>query len=317
MDLKYWQLEHNDIDDFKQNLSFDVDGFLISGGKLKATRQIIQLSTMQIFYRMESAAMNIVCRNQQPIFMIGFPEVEMFVNGKSLTNDNIFLVTPGDILFTPMPENFSAYGLCFNEENVSRFLSDDLLLAMKRHADEVRTGKILLPYLNEFKAHFIKQFNALKNVETNSDGLQFQKVEFDLLIKLAKLFQPLLSQKVKKEYKASSRQKIISRAMDYLADRNKVNISVPELAQQCFCSTRSLEYTFKQFYKMPPVRFLNLRRLHLIRLDIKTHKFETLKMLNGYYGLSNAGRLSAEYFQLFGEYPRETWANHLKKEPSV
>ncbi len=90
-------------------------------------------------------------------------------------------------------------------------------------------------------------------------------------------------------------------------------LSVADLVRASGVSERSLRAHFRACFGVGPHRYLQIRRLHLIRtaLVIAATRRETVAGVARRFGYADAGRMAADYFGMFGEYPHQTLERRL------
>lgn len=306
--MKYIYVEHEDIEQFREHMFVDANVYQMSQGPLQAFRKSLVLDNVSLFYRQEGAAIVATCLNLPDQYLVSIPLLDIIVNGKELTMEQLFVIAPNEVIHHPIPEDFQAFGICFSKKQAQRYLSSDLLNAISKNSEAVRANKIALPFIAEFKANVIALYEELFEKRELLNAEQISEYEKQLFLLIEQLFSPLLQNSKSTGHFIGSRRNIVSRAIEYIIDNDIDDIPVQELADKCFCSMRSLEYAFKSIYQITPKQFLTIRRLHIVRGKIKAQEFVTLKDLMLDMGISNPGRFSAQYFKLFAEYPKETWS---------
>ncbi len=305
--MKYIYVEHDDIEQFSEHMFVDANVYQMSQGPSIGFRKSLVLENTTLFYRQESAALLATCSSLPDQFLIAIPLLDIVVNGRELTMEELFVIGPDEIIHHPIPEDFQAFGICFTREQASQYLSPELLDVITSNAEAIRTNKVALPFIAEFKAEAVTLFErlfAIREIASRQQIMDYEKALFGLI---ERLFSPLLQNNKNRGHFNGSRRNIVSRAIDYIVENELDDISVQELADKCYCSMRSLEYAFKSIYQITPKQYLSVRRLHIVRDKIKSQEFTNLKDLMLDMGISNPGRFSAQYYKLFGEYPRETW----------
>lgn len=102
------------------------------------------------------------------------------------------------------------------------------------------------------------------------------------------------------------RAAVVKRALAVIHKEPKSNLTIVELCNNCFCSLRTLEYSFKSILGCSPKAYLVKRRLNLIKHEIKHSPEKSISRIAIDFGVVNAGRFSNDYFMYFGEYPSDT-----------
>lgn len=106
----------------------------------------------------------------------------------------------------------------------------------------------------------------------------------------------------------SSRKKGVRKALDYLEVNARKIPTMTDLCHISGLSERSLQYGFKEYIGVSPVRYLRLLRLNEVRRELILSDHNKTKVtdvaLN--WGFVELGRFSGEYRKLFHELPSET-----------
>jgi AraC-like DNA-binding protein len=105
--------------------------------------------------------------------------------------------------------------------------------------------------------------------------------------------------------------KIVRRARAYILENLSEPISVDAVAAAAYTSRRTLFRAFADILDDTPRGYVRRLRLHRIRNDLAsdTEKACTIALIANQWGISDLGRMSGWYRELFGERPRETLAN--------
>lgn len=305
--MKYEYIEHNDIEQLSENISFDAETYQVSTGQLCAVRHRFIFPHITVFVRHENIATTAFLNNDDDQYFIGIPLSDMWLDGKLIQANQLFFVAPNESLFNAVPDNFTGYGMSFSGATIDNKISDVVLKQFAINAEALRSEKIPLTFSDDFGRRIQKLIDYLvthKPILNRAASLSYEANFFSLI---DELLTPLVRNSKPRKV-LTSRKNIVCRAMQYLYLHRDQQVSIKELADSCYCSVRSLEYAFNTMFKMSPKQFLTLHRMHHFRKDIKSSKFDNLKDLVAQYGVSNQGRLSAKYRQLFGEYPKDSWA---------
>lgn len=104
--------------------------------------------------------------------------------------------------------------------------------------------------------------------------------------------------------------KIVERARAYIQENLCEPISVDELAAASYASRRTLFRAFEFILSEPPHLYVRRLRLHRIRHDLasEAERACTIALIANQWGISDIGRMSGWYRELFGERPSETVA---------
>jgi AraC-like DNA-binding protein len=115
---------------------------------------------------------------------------------------------------------------------------------------------------------------------------------------------------------SSHHGKIVERARAFILGHLSEPISVDEIAAAAFTSRRTLFRAFEDILNEAPHHYVRRLRLHRIRHDLasEAERACTIALVANQWGLSDLGRMSGWYRELFGERPSETIAA-LKRIP--
>jgi AraC-like DNA-binding protein len=105
------------------------------------------------------------------------------------------------------------------------------------------------------------------------------------------------------DVKASTRQKILSKALGYINTHHVKPIRLNELAEFVSTSVRNLQMVFKQELGISPSKYIHQFRLHRFRL----HLVNSSSVTEAAYmsGFKHLGRLTEQYAKVFSTYPSD------------
>jgi AraC-like DNA-binding protein len=103
--------------------------------------------------------------------------------------------------------------------------------------------------------------------------------------------------------KASTRQNILSKALDYIREHYAEPISLTDLSASVSTSDRNLQIVFKQELGITPSRYLHQFRLHRFRLHLVNANSVSEAAHDS--GFKHLGRLTEQYAKVFDSYPSE------------
>jgi AraC family ethanolamine operon transcriptional activator len=103
--------------------------------------------------------------------------------------------------------------------------------------------------------------------------------------------------------------------IDYLHSYVSQLPTIPQLCDIAQLSERNLQYGFREYLGITPIRYLRLVRLNRVKQELLIASPETVKIMDVAlkWGFLELGRFAGEYRQLFQELPSETLCNRLKK----
>lgn len=102
--------------------------------------------------------------------------------------------------------------------------------------------------------------------------------------------------------------KIVQRARSYIHEHLSDPMSADEIAAASYASRRTLFRAFEEVLGETPRSYIRKLRLHRIRHDLAgdAEKACTIALIANQWGISDLGRMSGWYRELFGERPSET-----------
>jgi AraC-like DNA-binding protein len=105
---------------------------------------------------------------------------------------------------------------------------------------------------------------------------------------------------------AVSRERVVRRAFEVLERRAGEPIYVSELCEAADVSERTLRNAFQHLYGVSPIRYLQLRRLALVRRALLgAGADERVSSIAARFGFTNLGRFAGEFRALFGTSPSQ------------
>lgn len=111
-----------------------------------------------------------------------------------------------------------------------------------------------------------------------------------------------------KRINQSKRCEGVRQVIDYLHSYGETIPTIPELCKIAKLSERNLQYGFKEYLGITPIRYLRLIRLNGVRRDllISNNKKDRVIDVALNWGFIELGRFAREYRQLFQELPSAT-----------
>ncbi|ABS65850.1 helix-turn-helix- domain containing protein AraC type [Xanthobacter versatilis] len=103
-------------------------------------------------------------------------------------------------------------------------------------------------------------------------------------------------------------ERIVRRARAFIHENLGSPLSVERIATAAATSPRTLHRAFQMLLDETPYSYVLKLRLHRIRYDVisDTERTTTLATIANHWGISELGRLSGWYRELFGELPSQT-----------
>jgi len=110
---------------------------------------------------------------------------------------------------------------------------------------------------------------------------------------------------------ASSRQRIVRLAREYMQAHAESVITVPDLCEAAHTSRRALQYAFEDQLQVSPITYLRCMRLNRARRDLLRQASRGVGAVGvgdvaARWGFWHLSRFAADYRNLFGELPSAT-----------
>ncbi|MHC6152682.1 helix-turn-helix domain-containing protein [Bradyrhizobium elkanii] len=102
--------------------------------------------------------------------------------------------------------------------------------------------------------------------------------------------------------------KIVERARAFIREHLCEPMSIDQVAASAYASRRTLFRAFEEILDETPRSYVRKLRLHRIRHDLASdgERACTIALVANQWGISDLGRMSGSYRELFGERPSET-----------
>ena len=139
----------------------------------------------------------------------------------------------------------------------------------------------------------------------NLEGADLEALESELALRVLALSSNRLAAPVAD---ASGRQRIRSRALEFIRAHQRSSLKVTEVCAAASCSISSLERTFREEFGLSPKQYLVRNRLAGVRRSILNPQAanSTIAYIAGDWGFSHMSQFAADYRQVFGELPSQT-----------
>ena len=130
----------------------------------------------------------------------------------------------------------------------------------------------------------------------------------DTILKLAYNVLKVTTPCTEKRVNQSKRCEGVRHVLDFLHCYGESVPTIPELCKIAKLSERNLQYGFKEYLGVTPIRYLRLLRLNSVRRDLLMNRSEKNKVVDVAlnWGFIELGRFAREYRQLFQELPSAT-----------
>lgn len=282
-------------------------------GKLKGHYLEINLGSVQIFREKLTAGALIEAApasNFVPFAAVLSNTEDFNFCGKPRPKNTILQAT-GGFWDASFKNNLSFVVAAFNKETFSRDIErltgqeipHGWLISKASLTDPLalnRYGQGLNNIINiiQQKPEILVKENALRMLGDSVLGLLFDALS-------------ITTPCAEKQSSQSNRHIGVRRTIDYLHNYSDPVPTIPELCQIANLSERNLQYGFKEYLGVTPIRYLRLQRLNGVRREllISHPKRDRVVDVALNWGFIELGRFAGEYRQLFQELPSVTLNN--------
>ena len=144
------------------------------------------------------------------------------------------------------------------------------------------------------------------------EGTSFQALESELALRVLTLSSNRLAAP---DVSASCRQRIRSRALEFIRANQQRPVKVTEVCVAASCSISSLERTFREEFGVSPKQYLVRNRLAGVRRSLLNPQVarSTIAYIASDWGFSHMSQFAADYYRMFGELPSQTQRRVLER----
>lgn len=237
--------------------------------------------------------------------ILPFNHCQVTFDGITHTKDRFLFIGPGEHSFSNFPKYTENLYITFGAEALRNYFDAEEIELLMKLMPAIREGKVELDNLPLFREVVFSIFHRLFTAEHTPNYAELIDTEQTLFSGLRSLLAPATA-KLSHKIVLPTRKTVVVRAIEYLEQGNIISVNVPELADACFCSVRTLEYAFNSILGKSPNQFLKLRKFHIVRRHILSHNIRNASEVLRLFSISNHGRFASEYRQVFGETPFKT-----------
>lgn len=229
---------------------------------------------------------------------------QVFTNGKPHKEGTMVLIPPGKEFF-----NYSRGPFTMCNISVPKKKWEDFILTLDKSYKFPSSGMTHLDStkIQNFKSLLkeIFDYKALESMLVSSEK-EVTFIEQQILQTLADVFST--SNSVHLDINDIKNLALLNQALKKIDQHLDEHLGVAEIARELNISRRSLQTLFTEHFGLSPLKFINLRRMNLVRnalrrCDPGNSSIANIAMQHGFWHL---GRFAANYRELFGELPSDT-----------
>lgn len=297
-----------DIDDFATSLGhLDQDVKQLSGKTFNFSSDLVILPKLSLS-KIEigrSAMFHGACNPNYVSFTIPVDRKPIRVNGITVYSTNLYIMPPTEEIIALFEYGLIGYHFAIDMEYLKEFIERKTYDEFIKNAEKIRSGKVIIKDLELIKDDIIKVINFTVSQHKYLSGVVIEDIQ-DRISNSIRLFFENSHRTPEINISYNKRRAIVIRALDFIKQSDSVYASIPEIAKYCFCSVRTLEYAFKKVLSLTPKQYLISRRFNMINRDLILNENISIGEIVEKYGIVNKGRFSREYFDFYGEYPKDT-----------
>lgn len=280
----------------------------LSRGEFKASRYVLSFPKLEVSKEVTNNKVlyHGVCTSDYLYIAFFNRDDAITVNGVRLGYDDVFIVAPNEEIVSVLPPGVETFVLLIKRRYLIDTLGEEKASQIIKLSSEIRNRKVILPKTQLISKRVISiiEYSLRYNISI-SPGMSV--LVQDYILNNVKLLFDESNIYTELSLVYDKRFVIILRAFAYINLNIKSKLEVGDLARNCFCSTRTLEYAFKKVLSISPKQYLLIVRLNFARFEFErkfgsTSVGQILNKMN----IENPGRFSGEYFELFQEYPKDT-----------
>ena len=240
---------------------------------------------------------------------------EMHANGQRICRDDILFRPPSSEFLTSSNNFHKGIGIsvpvnCFTQlfAETVRNQKANFTSILSCSPLKMRALRSLLQDL--FLTH--RNFQETKKLEVS----YLNNLSAQIVFMLEEIILPCIQNNWQGMHSSHHKHMLFQNALKICNMQLSGNIDFEEMSRKLNISRRNLHNLFIDHLGHSPMRYLNFRRLNLVRealLGIQ-NKGQTIAEVASRHGFWHFGRFASTYKKFFGELPSETLANSAKKQ---
>ena len=139
--------------------------------------------------------------------------------------------------------------------------------------------------------------------EPGDDRILLSEFERHALMMTLSTFPTTLAESMRRPPQRSGAPVTVRRALSYIEENAHLPITVDDVANASFISTRGLQYAFRRALDITPTDALRRARLDGARRDLERGEGVSVRAIARRWGFSHPSRFTAAYREAYGETP--------------
>ncbi|MDE3270468.1 helix-turn-helix domain-containing protein [Pseudoalteromonas sp. G4] len=295
----------NSIDEYRRNLYlYGIDALQFSSGRLKVNNHTIMFSNMLLTHRkINRELMHFINSiGERLVIVVPCKDEKALVDGVIVGKSQLFVRTPFETGVTKFPENFCALHIELDLNALKPFFTDQQIKTLWRNLATNTIESVFTKDAADFSELALDVYHCAAKMDSALAVTEYKTLENIMLVALHDMLKVFAFKQVKQTI--NTRKNTVFRALKYLKGLPGNSISVNGLAERACCSKRTLEYAFKETLGCSPKQYLKIRKLHLIRDELKNSHNKSVKQVLTQFDEKNQARFASDYLVLFDEMPK-------------
>lgn len=235
------------------------------------------------------------------------PKTRIRWRGYDVSGDMLCIFPQGGELDSITHDDFDVFPISVSEASFNKTCA---LLELPDITTLINSSEVFRcnpKKISELRSWLLSVYHNLITGTEEFRGAQYLKqVEQGLIDRLVRILsepnQPVSIKPLRK------RDKALLAAEKYIAESGSEQITIAELCLVTNVSERTLEYAFREQYKLTPKSYTLIHRMNNVRKQLRKSKPSkgSISEIARLHGFWHMGQFSADYKKIFAELPSET-----------
>ena len=219
-----------------------------------------------------------------------------------LTTDHEILIYPRDGTIDAVSyDQFDVYIFSVNEQYLLTYIDklrfEACFKYFMEHEVRLQSSTLFCHTFHQNANHLLSNRGANVKIGLNERS-ELEQLLCDLLQHLMSLEGPS-----KRKVVEGNRDRILKNAVDFLKVHLDENVSIPGLCALLECSERTLQYAFKERFRVSPKDYIKAVKLQKVRTELLNNDNQMISTIAAKYGFWHMGQFAADFRKQFGVLP--------------
>lgn len=309
------------IEEYAETISrlYDIEYSQLSAGDFSAQSTMVDLGGVKLTKR--SAEQKFVCQGHASadvtIFTFPLQDTPFFANSVLYDERKQEIMLPSSEAHKIIPANLELLYIQINTDSLKKHLSPQELEIFTSTINKIEFLQVCTVYkraATHFMHHLFREI--IVEAQTGSGPGSDETLSADSYCRLIILF---LYQYVHYHSghdstgSSTNYGKIVSRGLRFIEANPAQAIDLDTLSKNVYASRRAIQYAFSELTGLSPIQYIKTSKMNRIRKQLldADHRVSNISDVLNTWHISNFGRFSAEYRELFNEGPKETIARKV------